>query len=311
MDIGLVIVSFMAIALMRVVQKVSAKKVSREVQGRIFFRYGGYYNLLSALFALITLCIVGFDGFNIPTILCALATAICLALELFATIEGLKVATLVVNQMFSVGALIIPCIVGIFFFNEPMTIWQWVGIGLFVIAMYFMVSETKQSETKKSEKISLKAIMLLLLLLLAGGGSMVAQKAFAVVVPNGSVAAYSFLMFALNAIILYVGYGISFLAKNDKLKRLETTVEEKQSIAMPRVLLVYGLILAFAVFVINMLVTELGKHISSAILFSISYAIGIVITILVGAIFYKEKITIRNIIGVVLCVGALALINFL
>lgn len=311
MDIGLVIVSFMAIALMRVVQKVSAKKVSREVQGRIFFRYGGYYNLLSALFSLITLFFVGFDGFNIPTILCALATAICLALELFATIEGLKVATLVVNQMFSVGALIIPCIVGIFFFNEPMTIWQWVGIGLFVIAMYFMVSETKQSETKKSEKISLKAIMLLLLLLLAGGGTMVAQKAFAVVVPNGSVAAYSFLMFALNAIILYVGYGISFLAKNDKLQRLETTVEEKQSIAMPRVLLVYGLILAFAVFVINMLVTELGKYISSAILFSISYAIGIVITILVGTIFYKEKITIRNMIGIVLCVGALALINLL
>ncbi len=140
---------------------------------------------------------------------------------------------------------------------------------------------------------------------------MVAQKAFAVVVPNGSVAAYSFLMFALNAIILYVGYGISSLVKNNKVKTLENEVEEKQSCTLPKVLLVCGLILAFAIFVINMLVTELGKHISSAILFSVSYAIGIVITILVGAIFYKEKITIRNIIGIVLCVGALALINFL
>lgn len=222
MELGLIVLSFMAIALMRVAQKVSAKKVSKEVQGRIFFRYGGYYNLLSALFSLITLFIVGFDGFNIPTILCALATAICLALELFATIEGLKVTTLVVNQMFSVGALIIPCIVGIFFFNEPMTIWQWVGIGLFVIAMYFMVSETRQNNTKKTEKNSLKTIMLLLLTLFAGGGTMVAQKAFAVVVPNGSVAMYSFLMFALNAIILYVGYGISSLAKNNKTQTMET-----------------------------------------------------------------------------------------
>ena len=301
----------MAIALMRVVQKVSAKKVSKEVQGRIFFRYGGYYNLLSAVFSLITLFIVGFDGFNMPTILCALATAICLALELFATIEGLKVTTLVINQMFSVGALIIPCIVGIFFFNEPMTIWQWVGIGLFVIAMYFMVSGTKQSNMKKTEKRYLKIIMLLLLTLFAGGGTMVAQKAFAVIVPNGSVATYSFLMFALNAIILYVGYGISSLTKNNKTQTIETESQEKQNCRLPRVLLVCGLILAFAIFVINMLVTELGKHISSAILFSVSYAIGIVITILVGAIFYKEKITIRNIIGIVLCVGALALINFL
>ncbi len=192
-----------------------------------------------------------------------------------------------------------------------MSKWQWLGVLLFAVAMYFMVSGTKEKQDKKNEKFSLKTILLLLLTLFAGGGTMVAQKAFAVVVPNGSVAAYSFLMFALNAIILYAGYGISSLAKNHKPQRLETAVEEKQSVGMPRVLLVCGLILAFAVFVINMLVTELGKYISSAILFSVSYAIGIVITILVGAIFYKEKITIRNIIGIVLCAGALALINFL
>jgi drug/metabolite transporter (DMT)-like permease len=117
----------------------------------------------------------------------------------------LKVTTLVVNQIFSVGALIIPCIVGIFFFNEPMSIWQWLGVLLFAIAMYFMVSETKVKQDKKKGRFSLKTILLLLLTLFAGGGTMVAQKAFAVVVPNGSVVTYSFLMFALNAIILYVG----------------------------------------------------------------------------------------------------------
>ena len=307
-----IIISFILIALMRVAQKVSAKKVSKEVEGRIFFRYGGYYNLLSALFSLIALFITGFDGFNLPTILCALATAICLALELFATIEGLKVTTLVVNQMFSVGALIIPCVVGIFFFNESMTIWQWLGIGLFVIAMCFMVSRTKHSEIKKEKKLSLKTIMLLLLTLFSGGGTMVAQKAFAVVVENGNVATYSFLMFALNAIILYVGYGISSLAKNNnKLQMLETEPQEKECGALSKTLLVYGLVLAFAVFVINMLVTELGKYIGSAILFSVSYAIGIGITILVGAIFYKEQITKKNIVGILLCLSAILMINFL
>lgn len=62
MSSGLIVLSFGAIALMRVAQKITAKKVSREVQGRIFFRYGGYYNLLSALFSLIPLFIVGFEG---------------------------------------------------------------------------------------------------------------------------------------------------------------------------------------------------------------------------------------------------------
>ena len=59
MSAGLVALSFAAIALMRVAQKVCSKKVSAEVQGKTFFHYGGYYNLLSALFSLVTLFMVG------------------------------------------------------------------------------------------------------------------------------------------------------------------------------------------------------------------------------------------------------------
>ena len=108
MSAGLVALSFAAIALMRVAQKVCSKKVSAEVQSKTFFHYGGYYNLLSALFSLVTLFMVGFKGFDFPTVLCALATAVCLAVELFASIEALKGASLIVNQMFSVGGVVYP-----------------------------------------------------------------------------------------------------------------------------------------------------------------------------------------------------------
>ena len=306
MSSGVIVLSFAAIALMRVAQKVCSKKVSTEVQGKTFFHYGGYYNLLSALFSLITLFMVGFDGFDFPTVLCALATAVCLAVELFAGIEALKGASLIVNQMFSVGALFIPCIVGIFFFDEPMSIWQWLGLLLFIVAMYFMVAPAQKEGKEKTTKITAKTIVMLVITLLAGGGTMVAQKAFAKIVPSGSVAMYSFLMFALNAIILYACYAGSILGEKKKAKE-----EMKQPQGLSKTLLICGLMLAFAVFVINMLVTELGKSVDSAILFSVSYAISIIITILVGSIYYKEKITVKNVIGVVLCVGALAIINFL
>ena len=306
MSSGVIVLSFAAIALMRVAQKVCSKKVSTEVQGKTFFHYGGYYNLLSALFSLITLFMVGLDGFDFPTVLCALATAVCLAVELFAGIEALKGASLIVNQMFSVGALFIPCIVGIFFFDEPMSIWQWLGLLLFIVAMYFMVAPAQKEGKEKTTKITAKTIVMLVITLLAGGGTMVAQKAFAKIVPSGSVAMYSFLMFALNAIILYACYAGSILGEKKKAKE-----EMKQPQGLSKTLLICGLMLAFAVFVINMLVTELGKSVDSAILFSVSYAISIIITILVGSIYYKEKITVKNVIGVVLCVGALAIINFL
>lgn len=69
--------------------------------------------------------------------------------------------------------------------------------------------------------------------------------------------------------------------------------------------------MAFAVFLINQLVTLVAKTVPSAILFSVLYVISILITILVGAIYYKENITLKNVIGIILCVGALAIINFL
>ncbi len=314
MEIWLIVLSFFTVAVMRVAQKICSKQVSNEVKGKTFFHYGGYYNLLSAAFSFITLCMSGFSGFDLPTVLCALATAICLAVELFAGIEALKGTTLLVSQMFGVGALFIPCIVGIFFFDEPVSIWQWLGLLSFGVAMYFMLMPTDSKGADKAEirsKISFRTIVMLIVSLLAGGGTMVAQKAFGKLVPNGNTATYSFLMFALNALMLYACYLGIFLTdrKNRASGAAEPASKEKQSLS--KTLLLCGLILAFAVFMVNMLVTELGKYVDSAILFSVSYAISIVITILVGAAYYKEKITWKHCVGVVLCVGALAIINFL
>ena len=141
--------------------------------------------------------------------------------------------------------------------------------------------------------------------LLASGGTMVVQKVFSVLVPNGNVAAYSFLMFAFSSLLLYGAYLALCITQRN------TGKTEKKWKPLSKVLLICGAFLAFAVFVVNMLVTELGKMVESAILFTVSYAISIIITILVGALYYKEKITWKNAVGIVLCVGSLAIINFL
>ena len=304
---GLVALSFTGVAAMRVVQAVCSKKVSNVVDGKETFRYGGYYQLLSTLFSLITLVIIGFHGFNWQTVLCGLGTALFLALELFASIEALKGCSLIVQQMFTVGALFIPCIVGIFLFDEPMSIWQWLGLLLFMVSMYFLVApaKNKNKDEEKPKKMSLRTWIMLIMGLFASGGTMVVQKVFSVLVPNGNVAAYSFLMFAFSALLLYVAYFMLCIAQKNEVKT------EKKYKPLSKILLICGAFLAFAVFVVNMLVTELGKTVESAILFSVSYAISIIITILVSALYYKEKITWKNAFGILLCVGSLAIINFL
>ena len=130
-------------------------------------------------------------------------------------------------------------------------------------------------------------------------------KGVSVLVPDGNIAAYSFLMFAFSSLLLYAAYFFLCIVQKKEVKT------EKKWKPLSKVLLICGAFLAFAVFVVNMLVTELGKTVESAILFSVSYAISIIITILVGALYYKEKITWKNALGIVLCVGSLAIINFL
>ena len=305
---------------MRVVQKVCSKKVSNQIEGNTYFHYGGYYQLLSAVFSLIMLFIVGFHGFNGTMMLCAAGTAAFIALALFTEIEALKGSSLIVGQMFQAGALFIPCLFGNFFIEgQKMNVWQWLGLCVFMVAMYLMVSQGgKKDEKDKKKKTSLKTIFMLILMLLGEGGTMVVQNAFGNLVQDGNTAMYSFLMFAINALVLYICYLVQALFfRKPKMAQVEggeaNQVKSKEKALKPlsKTLLICGAFLAFALFMINVLVTELTAAVVPALLFSLSSAIAIIVTMLVGRFVYGEKMSVRNVIGIVLCAGSLAMISFL
>ena len=320
MPIWQIVLFFVILGVMRVVQKVCSKKVSNQIEGNTYFHYGGYYQLLSAVFSLIMLFIVGFHGFNGTMMLCAAGTAAFIALALFTEIEALKGSSLIVGQMFQAGALFIPCLFGNFFIEgQKMNVWQWLGLCVFMVAMYLMVSQGgKKDEKDKKKKTSLKTIIMLILMLLGEGGTMVVQNAFGNLVQDGNTAMYSFLMFAINALVLYICYLVQALFfKKPKMAQTENgeTIKEKSKEKalkpLSKTLLICGAFLAFALFMINILVTELTAAVVPALLFSLSSAIAIIVTMLVGRFVYGEKMSVRNVIGIVLCAGSLAMISFL
>ena len=320
MPIWQIVLFFVILGVMRVVQKVCSKKVSNQIEGNTYFHYGGYYQLLSAVFSLIMLFIVGFHGFNGTMMLCAAGTAAFIALALFTEIEALKGSSLIVGQMFQAGALFIPCLFGNFFIEgQKMNVWQWLGLCLFMVAMYLMISQGgKKGEKDKKKKTSVKTIIMLILMLLGEGGTMVVQNAFGNLVEDGNTAMYSFLMFAINALVLYICYLVQALFfRKPKMAQVEggeaNQVKSKEKALKPlsKTLLICGAFLAFALFMINVLVTELTAAVVPALLFSLSSAIAIVVTMLVGRFVYGEKMSVRNIIGIVLCAGSLAIISFL
>ena len=75
--------------------------------------------------------------------------------------------------------------------------------------------------------------------------------------------------------------------------------------------LIYGLILAFAVFVINQLATISTPLISPVILFSFINGGATIISAIVGFIIYKEKPNWQSILGLILGLGSLIMIKVL
>lgn len=325
MPIPQIVFFFVIIGAMRVVQKICSKKVSSQIDGSTYFHYGGYYQLLSAVFSLILLLIVGFQGLKDSAtmklyVAYAAGTAVFMAIELFTEIEALKGSSLIVGQMFQAGALFIPCLFGNFFIEgQEMGVWQWLGLCLFMVAMYLMISqgrtkEEKQTEAKAKQKISLKTLIMLVLMMIAGGGTMVVQNAFGNLVENGNTAMYSVLMFGINALVLYICYLVQalFFQKSNVNATPNQEAKKKPKLKfLPKVLLICGAFLAVALFAINYLVTELTSEVNPSLLFSLSSAIAIIVTMLVGRFVYGEKMSIRNVVGIVLCAGSLAIISFL
>jgi multidrug transporter EmrE-like cation transporter len=95
--------------------------------------------------------------------------------------------------------------------------------------------------------------------------------------------------------------------QNDKDFSLYPHCEEQAK--FPKKSYLYGLFLAVAVFLINQLVTLSTPMIQAVVLFSIACGGATVISAIVGAVMYKEKLTPLTLIGLVLGIGSLILLK--
>ena len=105
--------------------------------------------------------------------------------------------------------------------------------------------------------------------------------------------------FAVNAVILFSVLLLLSIGKNNKIERLD------------KKLYLFGALLAVAVFTISTTVTLAAKTVPSVVLFPVSSAITLTVSTVVGAIVFKEKITVKNILGLALGLGAILVLNLL
>ncbi len=284
---------------MRAVQSVFNKKGALALPGekKTYIYYIFLQFAISSLFSLLVM----FGGkINSETVLPTLAIAACsgcfLAFNTLCVVKSLDGGTVVLNSIFNTAGIIIPCAFGALFLNENISLIQILCIAAVIFSAVLLVDSSK----KVKGNFTPETLFWLLGAFVSNGAVMFCQKVFGLKVEGGNVAFFSMLTFLVPAIIL----GIAFLALKTQSKKTDS---EKQT-EFPRLLYIYAVLLAFAVFVIQQLATTLTPVLSSAVLFAWINGGTTVIAAIVGAVAFGERITVKTVIGIAVGIAALVLI---
>ncbi len=288
---------FLIILLLRLPQNIFNKRSSGIVRGApAYFAYGAYRYLLSGGMALVLLLFAGgFSGVSLKALAISAIGAVALGSNLFFGLEALKSGAMVLSSMAGSAGLLLPCVFGIFMFDEPMSLMQLFGILLLIFSGWLLIGYSK----KLKGSFTPRTMLLLIGSMLSNGFTMVAQKMFSKYLPDVSVSVFSFLAFGLVGVGMCVGL-VPQLTKKEKREEIRE---------LPKALWFYGAGLSTILLIINQLATIAAKVIPSAIMFPINDGGATIITALTGAVVFKEKLTARSVAGLVLGIAALIVIN--
>ena len=243
---------------------------------------------LLAMFALVFE--TGEIAFDWVTAGLAVLSGISLVFAQLCSMLAMQSGTMVITMVFSTAGLIVPCVFGVLFFNEEMTFWQWSGILIFIAASSLLAASAKDIH----QNFSFKTVLLLLGAFFANGGTAVCQKSLTYVNPEGSITLFSLLSFVVPTLVFVL---LLFFPVN-----AEKRESPNRKIYLPTICL------AIAMFMLNQIVTVATNYVPTSVLFTIPSAGNNIIAAVMAALLFKEKISLKSIIGLTLSVLSLILV---
>ena len=302
---------------MRVVQSVFSKKnaTSLNKNAICYVKYTAYFQGVAGFFALglfVVELIIGTTVSGVgETILYSVLSGLALALSCICGIYILCQGTMALSSLFGTAGLIVPTVASIFLYDEFVSWYQWVAIAVFMVGAFFLAGGSK----KIYGKFTITQLAVLVCSLLLGGTTMLMQKMFGMNVQGGNVSLFSLISFGSSALLFAAVIPVLQLC-NKKVMPSNETHEKftlfpptKEQAKLNKNSYLYGLFLAMAVFLINQLSTLSTPLIEAVVLFAIICGGATIISTLVGAVLYKEKITWRTVVGLILGIGSLVLLK--
>lgn len=202
-----------------------------------------------------------------------------------------RVSLCTVETFSMAGGVVLPLIVSPFIFaGESVSIAQWVGSALLFVAMFCL------SKNNKKTKMSFTSLILLIICSLGNFGSVFTKKLFTTF-SDGSTEVYQLYTF----IFVFATLGIMFLFMPKSKDSTAPKFTPKASL--------YILVAVVMLYLYEYFATISSAYLS-AIFYPLLYVISMPLTFLADVIIFKEKVTVNNVIGIILITLSGVLINF-
>lgn len=198
-------------------------------------------------------------------------------------------------DIFLMLGVLIPLIASSLLFQEAVKPTQWIGVAVLIAAVVIMCS---YHNTIK-EKLTPGALILLLICGAASGLADFSQKLFVKLIPDGSAAVFNFYTYLFAAIVLL----ITFAATSKISSQSEKTDYKK--------IFGYILVMAICLFANSFFKTLAAGHLQAVVLYPLNQGCGLILSAVMSSLLFKEKLTVRAVIGILVAFMGLLIINLL
>lgn len=226
-----------------------------------------------------------------------------------AALSGITTSIFVVSWLISVkkGAymmldvflmlgVVVPLVGSNLMFGETIKATQWVGLAILLVAVFIMCSYNNSIKTK----MSVSSFILLVVCGVANGLTDFSQKLFVNLCTDSTNAVFNFYTYVFSAAVLIICY-FFFKRKSDK--------------DAPKVdfkpIFIYIMIMSICLFAYSYFKTNAANYLPSAQLYPLSQGAALILSSIMSATLFKEKLTAKGIIGILLSFVALIIINVL
>ena len=241
-----------------------------------------------------------FPQTSVTTILCALLSGVATSAFIVSWIISIQRGAFVTTDVFLTLGVGLTIALSAAFLGEKVKITQILGFIILIIAAYVICSYNISIKGK----MSFGSFMLLLVCGASNGLADFAQKIFVKKVEGESAAAFNFYSYVFSATTLFIIYLVFRAYKKSEEKSVFSTPQAKKVI-------LHVSLMAVLLFVTSYFKTLAAHELDAAVLYPLNQGATLILSMTLAAVCFKEKITVRSLVGISLTFVALVIINLL